>query len=75
MKTELLNVIAVSKILGISTRKIWLMLAEKKLPEPLRLGARTVRWRLCDIEKFLEDLAQKAGKIEQNNLLISEEFQ
>ena len=51
---RLLNVRQLGKLLGCSPRNVWRLLALGKLPEPLRLGARTVRWRVREIEAWLD---------------------
>lgn len=59
---RLLDVRAVGKLLGISPRQIWRMVAMAEagrgsFPKPLRLGTRTVRWRVADVEAYLAALA------------------
>ncbi len=44
----------VSKCLGISTRTIYRLIEEKKLPNPIKLGNST-RWRRADIELFVAE--------------------
>jgi predicted DNA-binding transcriptional regulator AlpA len=58
----LLDVRAVAKLLRISQRQVWRLVAMAEagrgdFPRPLRLGARTVRWRLADVEAYLVALA------------------
>lgn len=50
-----------AELLKVDRRTIWRMVAradagEGSFPQPLRLGARTVRWKLTDIEKYLASL-------------------
>ncbi len=37
---------------GICRTSVWRWLERRALPQPVRLGANTVRWRLVDIEAF-----------------------
>ena len=61
----LLDVRSVSRLLRISPRQIWRLVAMAEagrgtFPKPLRLGTRTVRWRLADVEAYLAGVAQGA---------------
>jgi excisionase family DNA binding protein len=42
----------VAKLLGISVRHVWALLAEGRLPRPLRLG-RAVRWNVDELRAWL----------------------
>ena len=58
----LLDVRSVAKLLGVSPRQIWRLVAmaeagQGSFPRPLRLGTRTVRWRVADVERYLSALA------------------
>jgi predicted DNA-binding transcriptional regulator AlpA len=58
----LLDVRAVGKLLGVSPRNVWRLVAKARagagnFPLPIKLGTRTIRWRLADIERFLAALA------------------
>ena len=65
-RAKLVNVKELSGRLSISTRAIWRLSAAAEagldklargFPRPLRLGTRTVRWRLSDVEAYLSALA------------------
>ncbi|MCH7752859.1 MAG: helix-turn-helix domain-containing protein [Planctomycetes bacterium] len=43
----------VAKILGISVRHVWALLAQGRLPQPVRLG-RSVRWNLKELRDWLD---------------------
>ena len=43
----------VAKILGISVRHVWALLAQGRLPRPVRLG-RSVRWNLEELRDWLD---------------------
>ena len=59
----LLDVRAVSKLLGVSPRQIWRLVAmaeagQGDFPRPLRLGTRTVRWPVAAMESYVAALAE-----------------
>ena len=45
--------------LGISRRSVFRLVSAGKLPEPVRLTARMVRWRWEDVERFLSSHANR----------------
>ena len=45
----------VEQMLGVSTATIYKWLGERKLPEPIRLGPRAIRWRLSELMKWLDE--------------------
>jgi excisionase family DNA binding protein len=49
----MIDVREVAEILSISTRSVWRLVADGELPQPIRFG-RNVRWRLTDIEVWIE---------------------
>ena len=58
----LLNVKQVAKVLGIHERTVWRLaglaeMGEGNFPKPLRIGAKTVRWRQKELEAYLSALA------------------
>lgn len=58
----LLDVRTVARLLGISLRHVWRLSAiaeagQGDFPRPLRLGPKTIRWRLQDVEKYIEAVA------------------
>ena len=44
--------------LKVSRQTIWRWVSRGVLPEPLKLGPRTSRWRACDIRNFERSLNQ-----------------
>ncbi len=42
--------------LGVAKRTFYRWLKEKKLPEPIRLGNRRLKWRSGAVEAFLNEL-------------------
>lgn len=58
---QLLSAKQVGAALGLHPRTLWRMLARSEagggsFPRPVRLGARTIRWRLSDISRYLDQL-------------------
>lgn len=63
---QLMDVRQLAAALGIHERTCWRQtaLAEAGLstfPKPLRLGPKTVRWRLSDVQAYLAVLAGDSG--------------
>lgn len=63
---RLLDVREVAELLGIAVRTAWRLLAlaesgQGDFPKPVRLTPKIVRWRLTDVEQYLEDLALPGG--------------
>jgi predicted DNA-binding transcriptional regulator AlpA len=58
---KLLTVKDLATMLGIHQRTCWRLTAmaeadRSDFPRPLRIGPKTIRWRLADVEKYLETL-------------------
>ena len=53
MNTEFLSPAELAKRLNVSRRTVFRFVSAGKLPQPLRLSKRTVRWRWADVEAFL----------------------
>lgn len=56
---RLLDVRQVAEVLQVHVRTVWRMSAEAEaelsdFPCPVRLGPKTIRWRLSDLQEFLE---------------------
>ena len=43
----------VTRLTGIARATLYKLIKEGKFPEPLRLGERSVGWRLADIDEWL----------------------
>ena len=50
----LINANELAKILGISQRTIWRLIASGKLIQPIRIG-KNVRWRLDQVNQWIEN--------------------
>jgi prophage regulatory protein len=42
------------EMIGLSRSTIWKLLSEGKFPNPIRLGSRSIAWRIKDVEDWLE---------------------
>jgi predicted DNA-binding transcriptional regulator AlpA len=52
----------VAAVLGVGERTVWRLTSRAeaglgRFPRPVRLAARTVRWRWEDVEKYLHELS------------------
>jgi len=54
----------VAKLLGISVRHVWALLAQGRIPRPVRLG-RSVRWNLDELRNWLDAGAPDAATWER----------
>lgn len=54
IEEQLLTVGEVAKLLGASQRSVWAWASSGKIPRPLRIGHRSVRWRRRDIQEWLQ---------------------
>jgi prophage regulatory protein len=54
---QLLTVKEVAGLLGIHERTVWKMASASEIPKPIKIGSKSVRWRLNDLRNFI----QKAG--------------
>ena len=62
---KLLTVKELAAMLGVHERSVWRMAAQAEaghgdFPKPPRIGPKTVRWRLADVEAYLAALAGQA---------------
>ena len=60
-QAKLLTVKELAALLGIHERSVWRLAAlaeagQGDFPRPLRIGAKTVRWRPADVEAYLASL-------------------
>lgn len=49
------NVSKVARRLGVSTRTVWRLTSEGRLPQPVAIG-RCKRWHRADVDRFVESL-------------------
>jgi len=64
---ELVTVREAAELLRIHPRSIWRLSAlgeigESDFPRPVRIGAKTVRWRVADLQRYLDGLAGEVRK-------------
>ena len=62
LQIKLLTVEELAGALGVHKRTCWRLAAQAeagqgRFPPPLRLGPKTVRWRLADVEAYLAHMA------------------
>ena len=55
-KLQQLNVRQVAELLGVHPRTVWRLVSSGDLPEPIRISAKVVRWRVVDLEDHLTGL-------------------
>lgn len=53
-----LSVSDVATMFDISVRKVWQLSSNPRdsFPEPVRIGKKTCRWRLSDLERYADNL-------------------
>lgn len=64
---QLLDVREVASLLRMHPRSIWRLAAQSEagqnnFPKPLRIGPKTIRWRLSDVQTYLAALAGESGR-------------
>ena len=42
------------EMIGLSRSTIWKLLSEDQFPNPIRLGSRSIAWRVKDVEEWLQ---------------------
>lgn len=52
-KLQHLKVQEVAELLGVHRRTVWRLVSSGDLPEPIRISAKVVRWRVVDLEDHL----------------------
>jgi len=55
----LLTPIQLAELLGVHRNSLRRLVASQRLPRPLRISHKVVRWKHSEIEEWLEKLAQK----------------
>ncbi len=53
MIIQTIDIKAVALLLGVSRSTCRRMWYEDKIPKPIRLGRRSIRWRVSDIHQFI----------------------
>ena len=54
MSDSLLSIAETAALLGISRTAFWSLRSSGRFPPPADLGARSKRWRLTDVEAFID---------------------
>jgi prophage regulatory protein len=60
MDSGILRLPSVIKLTGLSRSSIYVRIAQGSFPRQVSLGPRAVGWRSADIQKWLEELQEKA---------------
>ena len=58
-KLQQLNVRQVADLLGVHPRTVWRLVSSGDLPKPIKIGPKIVRWRVADLESYLESLIER----------------
>jgi excisionase family DNA binding protein len=54
---DLLTARDVAQRLSIGVRTLWRLVAQGKLPQPIRYTRKLVRWRAMDIDRYIQSLS------------------
>jgi excisionase family DNA binding protein len=54
---DLLTAQDVARRLSIGVRTLWRLVAQGKLPQPIRYTRKLVRWRAMDIDRYIQSLS------------------
>ena len=54
---DLLTAQDVARRLSIGVRTLWRMVAQGKLPRPIRYTRKLVRWKATDIDRYIQSLS------------------
>ena len=49
----------VSETIGFSRGHLYRMIAQKRFPEPFKMGRRAVGWRESEVQAWIDDLRRK----------------
>jgi predicted DNA-binding transcriptional regulator AlpA len=59
VRGEFLTVDEVADRLRVGKRTVWRWVARGSMPQPLRFSTICVRWRIADIDRFIEEVARQ----------------
>ena len=62
---QLLSIFQVAKLLNVSTMTIRRMWADGRMPPPLRIGKRSLRWNADELEEWLVGCSEEQTEQEQ----------
>jgi excisionase family DNA binding protein len=54
---DLLTAQEVARRLSIGVRTLWRLVAQGKLPQPVRYSRKLVRWKVTDIDGYIQSLS------------------
>jgi prophage regulatory protein len=55
----------VAELLCVSPRTVWRWAATGQLPAPVRVGPRCTRWRVSDLQRYLDALPVRAPELDK----------
>lgn len=58
-RPELLRMPDVLELIPLSKGSIWRLIREGRFPAPIKLGVRSVAWRMADIQTWLDQRQQR----------------
>lgn len=51
---QLITKVEVAKMLGVNPWTVWELSRTGRFPKPVRIGTKSVRWRLSDVRQWIE---------------------
>ena len=58
---DLLTPQEVADRLSVGVRTLWRMVERGEVPQPIRFNRKLIRWRLCDVVKYVERLRSRTA--------------
>jgi len=58
---DLLTPQEVADRLSVGVRTLWRMVERGEVPQPIRFNRKLIRWRLCDVTKYVERLRSRTA--------------
>ena len=60
---QLLRRTQVESMTGLGRSTIYALMRKDDFPTPIRIGPKSVRWKLCELEEFLENCPRANGDV------------
>jgi prophage regulatory protein len=55
----------VAELLCVSPRTVWRWASSGQLPAPVRVGPRCTRWRVSDLQRYLDSLPVRTSELDK----------
>lgn len=55
---DTLTVQDMAELLCVSSRTVWRWVASGRIPAPVRIGCRSTRWRVGDVQRYIDELPE-----------------